>query len=913
MALEERLEFEDLYVYETLRNPCLCSEFIINIDRTEYDSLFEYDWYQDEFLADFNMFVSLCCARSIGKSESLVGLALWLLINNIFPMDYVLYTVPSKVHLEPIWSKFVRYFRSNSFLKSFIETRAGINSSEFSLRLLNASQLLCRIAGQSGTGANVIGLHTPFEILDECIIGTQKIATKHGNKHASEVKIGDQILSWNGELLEYKPVLSIQKTERNQEILEIATSNNKIRVGEHHRIYTDSGYVEAKNLFVGDFIYQHQNINRSSWTDEETTFVKEQIQNSIKVKDIAKKINRTEQAIFRKLDSLNFSTKDVFDFIPLSEIEYQTILGSLLGDGSASKEIFRASYTTNHSLKQKEYVDWLYDNLKRLVRTSPKISKNGGWGTYNYTFRTLGHPKILELVEKLYINGKKTVTREYLDLLSPLGLAVWYMDDGSERGMWSTHSFSKQENEIICTYLKEKWNIDSYVYWVEKKDLYCILIHNRSLQILRNIIKPYIIPSMLYKIGEGIYNNNLPTLHVIPIAENNSTLAKIEILSIKKVNTRSKILYNFEVESNHNYFVNGILTKNSGYYPFGTWIELNPTLNTFTSGVRLIISGVPTGLREKNVCWYADQESSEYSKHRISALQNPRFTEDDLQRAKDQYGGEEDDDFIHLVLGQHGKPIFALFDRGLMEISNYPVHKLIIDGIKMTENVGSYIEKASLLSSLPIKAISCFFGIDLGYTQPTAIFIMYIDEYKRIRFHSKIQLIKVSYPLQEKFIDYLDTKFNPMFIGMDEGATGKSVRQHLLEDTIYAHKDYHKRVVAIDFSSNIVLGLNTDGEEIKSKTKPFITTVLQDYSNNHRIIYTSTDLETITELERMTFTTTATGELVYRTLTEKGGKRGDDHFTSALLCGIGAYYLTYESLLFNNQKKQLIMSSWFIG
>jgi hypothetical protein len=186
-----------------------------------------------------------------------------------------------------------------------------------------------------------------------------------------------------------------------------------------------------------------------------------------------------------------------------------------------------------------------------------------------------------------------------------------------------------------------------------------------------------------------------------------------------------------------------------------------------------------------------------------------------------------------------------------------------------------------------------------------------MDTVGRIKFHAKIKLMKVSYPIQEKFIDYLDSKFNPDFIGMDEGSAGKSVKQHLLEDTEYIHKNYPKKLVAIDFSTNIVLGINSEGEEIKSKTKPFATTVLQDYSNSHKVVYTSKDLETITELERMTFTKTQQGEIVYRTLTDKGGKRGEDHFTAALLCATMAYYLTYESLTFGAKKTKLYKGSWF--
>jgi hypothetical protein len=350
-----------------------------------------------------------------------------------------------------------------------------------------------------------------------------------------------------------------------------------------------------------------------------------------------------------------------------------------------------------------------------------------------------------------------------------------------------------------------------------------------------------------------------------------------------------------------------IVVDEGGYFPFNAFNEMQPSLNVWTPGHREIVSGVPTGMRERNVLYAVDMENDSYTKHRVSAFDNPRITDEDIEAAKIQYGGEDSEDFTHYVLGQHGKPVFALFDRNLMKIDNYPVYKVDIDGIRV-ENIADMTTKLDLLPPIPHN-YGVMFGIDMGYTEPTAIIVFYIDEKDRLKFHCRVKLTKVAYPIQEKLMDFLDTKYKPMLIAVDAGNAGLNSIQTWQEHTDYLHKNYKKRIYPVNFSSWLSLGINSDGEENKVKLKPFFVSILQEMTNSHRILYTSTDGEMITELERMTYTKNPNGEIVYKTLTERGGKRGEDHFTSAMLCGVGAFHMTKE---FSHavQKVKLLRALW---
>lgn len=350
----------------------------------------------------------------------------------------------------------------------------------------------------------------------------------------------------------------------------------------------------------------------------------------------------------------------------------------------------------------------------------------------------------------------------------------------------------------------------------------------------------------------------------------------------------------------------------SSFFPWGTWLELLPVPTQWEAGWKLMVAGVPDGRREKSVCYHCDQENSMFSKHRVTALQNPRFTDKDYEKAKIDYGGEDSDDFGRFIFGRHGKPVTALFDRSTMTISDYPVYKLKIDGKETKENLSRALERLSVIPSLPNKKYECFFGVDLGFNDPTAIYILYFDDYGTVKFHAKIEFDHVTFPIQERLLDYLDTKYNPLFIGIDRGSGGQGISftQHFFEDKDYQHKDYIKRMIPITFNESISLGIGPDGKELTSKVKPYSVEILQSMVTQSKIIFTSTDLETITELERMTYTKTPSGDIVYRTLTEGGGKQGSDHYTAALLCAVMAKWIVQDSLM-NKPKRRLLTPKWF--
>jgi tetratricopeptide (TPR) repeat protein len=118
--------------------------------------------------------------------------------------------------------------------------------------------------------------------------------------------------------------------------------------------------------------------------------------------------------------------------LSLSKRQREILIGLILGDAHLEK-----LYTPNlgrlkieHSDKQKDYVDWLYREFRDWVRTKPRTRAVKAFGnTYlNYGFSTYGHRLLGEFKEKFYKEKRKIVPNDLERDITPLGLAVWYMD-----------------------------------------------------------------------------------------------------------------------------------------------------------------------------------------------------------------------------------------------------------------------------------------------------------------------------------------------------------------------------------------------------------------------------------------------------------------------------------------------------
>lgn len=203
----------------------------------------------------------------------------------------------------------------------------------------------------------------------------------------------------------------------------------------------------------------------------------------------------------------DFSVNHDLRAVPFTQRQKEIALGSLLGDAylRPSGNSFSLSFT--HGEKQKAYLDWKRSEFQNFISQSDYYCNRRKFhgNAPSYQFGTINHPYLLWLHDLCYPNGVKTVSQEWLDLLSPLSLAVWYMDDGSRNKRYGTivlctNSFSFDQQVLIIEHFVNHYGIEPKIE--PRRNGQSVLRVNAS-QAKRflELIAPHVPECMSYKLG----------------------------------------------------------------------------------------------------------------------------------------------------------------------------------------------------------------------------------------------------------------------------------------------------------------------------------------------------------------------------------------------------------------------------
>lgn len=238
-------------------------------------------------------------------------------------------------------------------------------------------------------------------------------------------------------------------------------------------------------------------------------------------------------------------------YTPLSKDIKSIILGSVLGDGSLKihPKYRNARFSFRHSEKQSDYFFWKVNQLKEIAGEKHywRQSKNGkdGWGTVKLRFQSKALPALTEIFELTHPKKTFLIRRKWLNLLTPLSLAIWWQDDGSiiangRKGVLCTDGFKKQEVQLLQKYLKKVWNIQTTAApksSKEKDKLRLWFRSSKELQSFLRIILPHLkVEQMIPKFTLLYHNHQLQQRWISEI----SKLSKFPLSIVEKYYQQKK-------------------------------------------------------------------------------------------------------------------------------------------------------------------------------------------------------------------------------------------------------------------------------------------------------------------------------------------------------------------------------------
>ncbi len=131
---------------------------------------------------------------------------------------------------------------------------------------------------------------------------------------------------------------------------------------------------------------------------------------------------------------------------------------------------------------------------------------------YGYEFDLFTFSSLNWLYDLFYVDGIKIIKPELFDYLTPMSLAFLIMDDGcwvagSKSVRIATNNFTREEVELLKNMIETKFGLSCTVQLLSKKggntskDKFSIYFKVASLPKLRELVLPFMCPSMKYKLG----------------------------------------------------------------------------------------------------------------------------------------------------------------------------------------------------------------------------------------------------------------------------------------------------------------------------------------------------------------------------------------------------------------------------
>lgn len=270
---------------------------------------------------------------------------------------------------------------------------------------------------------------------------------------------------------------------------------------------------------IGDLIKRYE-INRPSRYNITKEKLENYLDKKLTIGQIAKIFGCGKSTIKKHIKEFKLRKKQLWESVEITNELKAIIIGIYLGDASISKPIknMKSCLEYGHATDQGNLVRLVYQLLEPLM-SKRKINVEAPTKKINeetfYRIRTIFHPYFTELRDKYYKenffdNGEalKRIDLDLLNYMTDESLALWYFDDGyfsdfnnKLKVVFCTQRFLLEDVKLLIKFIKDKWNLDSYIKSKNKYLLtgHDIVLHERSVSKFEELLLPYIIKCVRYK------------------------------------------------------------------------------------------------------------------------------------------------------------------------------------------------------------------------------------------------------------------------------------------------------------------------------------------------------------------------------------------------------------------------------
>ncbi len=195
------------------------------------------------------------------------------------------------------------------------------------------------------------------------------------------------------------------------------------------------------------------------------------------------------------------------------------LTGLILGDGTIDSGTSKRSFAIKSI--HKDFIDRIENEISSCSGFRSKISftpchySGGCQHKDSWEYRIVAHTYFAKIYHCFYDDYRhRIISTKALNWLTPYGLANWYMSDGyvclvgktkgrikDRRVDFCTDRYSQKDIQKIQRCFLSKFGIKTTM--IKREGFFRIRVHKDSYPAFFQLIVPYIVPSMMYKVYLG--------------------------------------------------------------------------------------------------------------------------------------------------------------------------------------------------------------------------------------------------------------------------------------------------------------------------------------------------------------------------------------------------------------------------